>query len=189
MSLSSSSRFGRSFEIRSYILWKGTSKSAVPDSGLALACCLVCVVHYRFSGVMACAGRQRRIGRGSGVLPKMTLYHRQTRISSSPVSASKPQHGICGEYRLCILTECEGRGQRAQVLPLTMAAFFGRRHSFVFRLAERAVRYVALLIMCISRRFYGKAYFNNNSRDKTTFDYNLDGNLGGAVVVSGGTMT
>ncbi|CAM9113362.1 unnamed protein product [Ectocarpus sp. 8 AP-2014] len=40
-----------------------------------------------------------------------------------------------------------------------------------------------------SRRFYGKAYFNNNSRDKTMFDYNMDGNLGGAVVVSGGTMT
>ncbi|CAN0327217.1 unnamed protein product [Ectocarpus sp. 6 AP-2014] len=48
---------------------------------------------------------------------------------------------------------------------------------------------VALWQLYGTTKFYGKAYFNNNSRDKTTFDYNMDGNLGGAVVVSGGTMT
>lgn len=77
----------------------------------------------------------------------------------------------------------------------TPAANYGRARSLadVSRLffGLPSVLYVTsrLPMMRISRRFYGKAYFNNNSRDKTTFDYNLDGNLGGAVVVSGGTMT
>jgi len=39
-------------------------------------------------------------------------------------------------------------------------------------------------------RFYGKAYFNNNSRAATTSGgFNMNPKLGGAAIVSGGSVT
>ncbi|CAN0055745.1 unnamed protein product, partial [Hapterophycus canaliculatus] len=38
-------------------------------------------------------------------------------------------------------------------------------------------------------KFYGKAFFNENNRLDTTATYNIDRDLGGAVVVSGGALT